>query len=152
MVENRKMHMIGWSKVMKPKGLGGLGIFQVKARNAAILAKLCWRMASSPNCPWAQMLISKYLTTVRLREGRRRLPTSRIWAASKEGGINFNKGLKWMIANGEDVGLCEDFWLPFRPLRNQIEGQLSEGEGNVSMKMFLSNSNGISFNLTETIL
>ena len=57
-----------------------------------------------------------------------------------------------MIANGEDVGLCEEIWLPSGPLRNQIEGSLVEGEGNMSVKMFLSNSNEISFNLPETIL
>ena len=57
-----------------------------------------------------------------------------------------------MIANGEDVGLCEEIWLPSGPLRNQIEGSLVEGEGNMSVKMFLSNSNEISFNLLETIL
>ena len=86
------MHMVGWSKVTKPKELGGLGVFQLKARNATILTKLYWRIASSPNCPWAQMLISKYLSAIRLREGGRRLPTSRIWATCKEGGIIFNKG------------------------------------------------------------
>ena len=91
MVENRKMHMIGWSKVMKPKGLGGLGIFQVKARNAAILAKLCWRMASSPNCPWVQMLISKYLTTVRLREGRRSSLLQEFGLPVKKGGLTLTK-------------------------------------------------------------
>ena len=50
-VEIKKMHMVGWSKVTMPQDLGGLGIFQMKARNAAILAKFCWRIASSPNCP-----------------------------------------------------------------------------------------------------
>ena len=43
------MHMVGWSKVTMPQDLGGLGIFQMKARNATILA----RIASSPNYPWA---------------------------------------------------------------------------------------------------
>ena len=90
---------------MMSQDLGGLGIFQMKARNAALLAKLCWRIASSPNCLWAQMLISKYLTATRLREEGRKLSASKIWAAYKEGGIIFNKGLKWAIANGEEVGL-----------------------------------------------
>nr|POE48451.1 hypothetical protein CFP56_66094 [Quercus suber] len=58
------------------------------------------------------MLISKYLTVTGLREGGRSLPASKIWVACKERGIIFNKGLKWAIANGEEVGLWDDFWLP----------------------------------------
>ena len=98
------------------------------------------------------MLISRYLTATRLSEGGRKLSTSKIWAACKEGGIIFNKGLKWVIANGEEVGLWDDFWLPSGPLRKQIEGPLAEGENNMSVKMFLSNPNGVSFNFLETIM
>ena len=151
-VERKKMHMVGWSQVTMPQDLGGLGIFQMKARNAALLAKLCWKIASSQNYPWAQMLISKYLIATRLSEGGRKLPASKIWAACKEGGIIFNKGLKWVVANGEEVGLWDDFWLPSGPLRKQIEGPLAEGENNMSVKMFLSNPNGVSFNFLETIM
>ena len=45
------MHMVGWSQVTMPQDLGGLGIFQMKARNTALLAKLCWRVASSQDYP-----------------------------------------------------------------------------------------------------
>ena len=46
-MERKKLHMVGWSHVTMPQDLGGLGIFQMKARNTALLAKLCWRIASS---------------------------------------------------------------------------------------------------------
>ena len=151
-MERKKMHMVGWSHVTMPQDLRGLGIFQMKAQNFALLAKLCWGIASSQNYPWAQILISKYLTATRLSEGGRKLPTSKIWAACKEGGIIFNKGLKWVVANGEEVGFGDDFWLTSGPLRKQIEGLLAEGENNLSVKMFLSNPNELSFNFPETIL
>ncbi|KAL0010713.1 hypothetical protein SO802_005821 [Lithocarpus litseifolius] len=63
--ERRKLHLVRWDKVTTPTSLRGLGIFQMRARNAAILAKLCWRIASSSEAPWALMLTSKYLTLVR---------------------------------------------------------------------------------------
>ena len=44
--EKRKMHMVRWSTVTLPKDLGGLGLHSMKDRNLAILAKLCWRLAS----------------------------------------------------------------------------------------------------------
>ena len=56
-VEKKKLHLVGWNKVTNPINLGGLGIFEMKARNSTILAKLCWRIASSLDMSWAQMLI-----------------------------------------------------------------------------------------------
>ena len=41
MEEKRKMHMVNWQTVMQPKDLGGLGLFQTRHRNQAMLAKLC---------------------------------------------------------------------------------------------------------------
>ena len=143
---------MGWNKVTNPKELGGLEIFQAKARNSALLAKLCWRIASCPDMPWAHMLICKYLTPSRLGVGGRKLPASRIWAACKDGGVIFNKGLKWSIANGNMVKAWGDFWLPSGPLRHQIEGPLTEGEENISVKMLLDNWSSISFILPDNIV
>ena len=102
-VEKKKMHLVGWNKDTYPIILGGLRIFEMKVRNSEILAKLCWWIASSPDMLWAQMLTCKYLTPHRLRGEARKQPASRIWKACKEGGVIFNKGLKWSIANGESV-------------------------------------------------
>ena len=116
-MDKKKMHLVGWHKVTNPTNMGGLGNFDMQARNAAFLAKLCWQIASSPDMPWAQMLICKYLTLFRLRGHSRNQTTSRIWKACKVGGVIFNKGLRWSIANGESVSAWADFWLPSGPLR-----------------------------------
>lgn len=110
--DKKKIHLVGWNKVTNPINLGGLGIFDMKARNTALLVKLCWRIASSPGMPWAQMLTCKYLTPHRLRGNSRNQVASRIWKAFKVGGVIFNKGLRWSIANGESVSAWADFWLP----------------------------------------
>ena len=34
------MHWIGWEKVTKPKGEGGLGLQTAKGRNISLLAKM----------------------------------------------------------------------------------------------------------------
>ena len=81
------------------------------------------------------MLISNKLTIVRLREGGRILLASKVWVACKKGGIIFNKGLKWAMANGEDMGLWDDFWLPLGPLRKQIERPHTKGERNLLVKI-----------------
>ena len=110
-MDKQKIHLVGWNKVTNPLNLGGLGIVEMKARNSALLAKLCWRIASSSNMPWAQMLTCKYLTPYCLRGNSRKQPLFRIWKACKKGGVSFNKGLRWSIANGESVSAWADFWL-----------------------------------------
>ena len=41
--EKKKTHMVGWSKIIKPKD-EGLGIQEANAKNVALLVKLNWRM------------------------------------------------------------------------------------------------------------
>ena len=74
--ERRRMHMVRWSIVILPKELGGLGLYSMKHRNEAILAKLCWRLAYEEGKPWTNMLLAKYLCPNRFTEEGRRLPCS----------------------------------------------------------------------------
>ena len=68
------------------------------------------------------------------------------------GGVIFNKGLKWSIANGENVSAWADFWLLLGPLRQQIEGPLTEGEDMISAKDLMNSTESISFALLDRIL
>ena len=42
--EKRKLHLVGWNKIVRPKEDKGLEIQATKAKNIALLAKLNWRM------------------------------------------------------------------------------------------------------------
>ena len=54
--DRKKMHMVSWDKVCRPRDLGGLGLYSTKARNLALLAKLNWRVMENPNSLWAKTL------------------------------------------------------------------------------------------------
>lgn len=58
-----------------------------------------------PGGKLGKMLTTKYLTPVKLSERGRRLLPSRTWAACKDGGAIFIKGLKWSLQRGGDERL-----------------------------------------------
>ena len=117
--------MIRWEIVTLPKELGGLGLHNMKDRNNALLAKLCWRLAYGQEAPWAKMLMAKYLSRSEISKVGRKLPCSSIWAACNKGGPVYVKGLKWLVRNGEKMKVWNDFWLPLGTLRTLIEGPLN---------------------------
>ena len=154
--EKRRMHMVNWGTVTLPKELDGLGLHSMKDRNLAILAKLCWRLASDQGAPWAQMLAAKYLTPHRL-EQRRLVPCSSVWTACKKGGPIYVKGLKCAVRNGESINVWRDFWLPIGKLRNLIEGPLNRIEELILVNQCFVNegawiSQSISFELLDQVL
>lgn len=58
----KKLHLIGWKKITKPKKEGGLGIQTTKEKNKALLAKLNWRFNTEKDSLWARVLSQKYGT------------------------------------------------------------------------------------------
>ena len=59
--DSKKIHLVGWDKVCRPKCDGGLGLQSTKFRNIATLAKLNWRLiedkeAFGPKRYWLSMV------------------------------------------------------------------------------------------------
>ena len=58
--EKKRLHLVGWSKVIRPKEEGRLGIQAAQAKNIALLAKLNRRLYHEKDSMWAKVLLSKY--------------------------------------------------------------------------------------------
>ncbi|XVF46862.1 hypothetical protein PTKIN_Ptkin03bG0062300 [Pterospermum kingtungense] len=56
----RKLHMISWNKLCKPKSRGGLGILNIEARNLSLLGKQAWRIGMNPDSLIRRTLLPKY--------------------------------------------------------------------------------------------
>lgn len=50
--------------------------------------------------------------------------------------------LKWIIGNGKDVNLWQDFWLPTGPLKSLIQGPLARDEEVLTVQQCHNNSLG----------
>ena len=53
--EKKKLNLVGWNKIIKPKEEGGLGIQVAREKNLALLAKLNWRMNKEKEALWANV-------------------------------------------------------------------------------------------------
>ena len=56
----KKIHWVGWEKVIKSKEEGGLGLQTAKGRNVALLSKLNWRFHMEGEAPWVNVLKMTY--------------------------------------------------------------------------------------------
>ena len=57
--EKKKLHLVGWNKIIQPKEEGGLGIQAARAKNVALLARLNWRMYQENDSLWVKVILSK---------------------------------------------------------------------------------------------
>ena len=80
--EKRRIHLVGWNKIIRSKEEGGLGIQAAKAKNLALLAKLNWRLNQEKESIWAKVILRKYCSVERMRAREPdRLPCSPNWRA-----------------------------------------------------------------------
>lgn len=58
---DKKIALIKWENLCKPKECGGLGIKNPQRKNEALGAKLVWRLYQENDQKWAKILYHKYL-------------------------------------------------------------------------------------------
>ena len=107
--EKRKLHLVGWSKIITDKENGGLGIQAARARYITLLVKLNWRMNQENEALWSKVILGKYCSTNRRRSrDLDKLPTSPNWVVVKLGFKTFEKGICWGVGNGERIKVWTD--------------------------------------------
>ena len=56
----KKMSMVKWATVCKPRTWGGLGLKRIDDMNKALLIKIGWSLITSSDSMWVKVLRSKY--------------------------------------------------------------------------------------------
>lgn len=56
----KKLHSIGWNKIILPKELGGLGLTDLNLNNIALMSKWWWKLSQERSCMWHKIVIGKY--------------------------------------------------------------------------------------------
>ncbi|XP_062186766.1 uncharacterized protein LOC133890399 [Phragmites australis] len=108
----RKLHWIGWGKLIMPKMHGGLGFRDFKLFNQALLARQAWRLIQNPNSLCARLLKARYFPNGPLHDTVFPAGGSPSWSGVVHGLELLKKGLIWRVATGEKVHIWRDNWLP----------------------------------------
>ncbi|KAL8143720.1 hypothetical protein V2J09_016752 [Rumex salicifolius] len=56
----KKLHLVAWSELCRPKYEGGMGLRMAQPTNMALISKIGWNLFSHPDKLWAQVLLAKY--------------------------------------------------------------------------------------------
>lgn len=111
-LEVRKVHLLNWDEICKPKSKGGLGLKKFSLTNQALVAKQFWRINHNPQSLIARALKAKYFPRCSIHNCTPKPHHS--WIS--RGIINQrNPKLKegrWGIGKGSDISLTHQAWYP----------------------------------------
>lgn len=110
---NKKLHLINWDNISKPKNLGGLGIKKSNLVNAAFMAKLKWDLETNPNKPWVALFKLKYKDQDRIYKN-----SSFVYKSIGKDKKIFSKNLSYLVRNGMNINPWNDPWFDNIPLRH----------------------------------
>lgn len=109
----RKNHLISWHTICSPKEEGGLAFRSLRMVNSAYMMKLGWELITKREALWVQVLRFKY------KCGNLQMPNvtcgsraSHIWRGLTQSWPMVDKGISWIIRNGQSLKFWQDQWVP----------------------------------------
>ena len=114
-IGEKKLHLINWNKICKPKrlGRGGLGIKKFSPMNQAMLTKKYWRLINSPQSLLARTFKTKYHPKKSLQGHTPKAHHSWVWKNIVQQGDPILREGRWLVGDGFDIPLTHPNWLPY---------------------------------------
>ncbi|KAL2898047.1 hypothetical protein RDABS01_039829, partial [Bienertia sinuspersici] len=118
--EKRKVHLLSWDTVQKPRALGGIGIKSARQVNAAFLTKLGWRVLTEPNALWSRVLRQKYCRgRCDIDMFKATTNMSNVWSGIIENAGTIRKGSSIAVGNGQRTLFWDHSWATDLPLSSE---------------------------------
>ncbi|KAL6196833.1 hypothetical protein ACLB2K_032446 [Fragaria x ananassa] len=111
--EKKKIHLINWEYVCKPKHRGGLGLKKTADMNQAMLVKASWRIFQNDPGLWVDVYRKKYLQDSCIESSNSIAPAdcSNTWRGIVHGVELMRRNLKWRIGDGAKIKFWCDLWI-----------------------------------------
>ncbi|XP_074283536.1 uncharacterized protein LOC141608084 [Silene latifolia] len=107
-----KIPWVAWSKMCKPKGMGGLGFRDFHKFNMALLGKQAWRFLTDKSSLMVRVLRGKYFPTGRFIEANLGDNPSYTWRGIWEAREVLKLGVRRRIGDGLTTKVWTDPWVP----------------------------------------
>lgn len=109
----RKVPLVPWKQVMKPKEYGGLGFRSAKSTNQAYMMKMAWELLTNEHAMWVKILKAKYKFKCEHPTFLLHKPNcSNLWKGICSIWNDVRKGIVWSLSNGNSISFWLDAWLP----------------------------------------
>ena len=109
-IDKKRVHLVKWSKVCRPKKYGGLGIRDCSTNNRAMIAKVGWNLCSGKKSLWGTILKEKYNIPTNPKDWKMRKIASHVWRGVFKTKNLLHKGIRWNIGNGKNISIWKDWW------------------------------------------
>jgi hypothetical protein len=119
----KKIHLLKWNTISRPKVEGGLSIKKSKCRNIALLAKRTWAFRLGHKEVWMDIFKHKYNLT-----GPTTQRKSIIFKSLSKANTVCDKGKGVLIRNGQSINFWLDNWLGSGTMREKKFGPLNLNE------------------------
>ncbi|CAN1762528.1 Putative ribonuclease H protein At1g65750 [Linum perenne] len=110
--EKKKIHLVAWDVICRPKSQGGLGLRKAMELNGAFTMKLGWQLLKHPDKLWVRVLTTKYLKDV---DGnlvlRRKNWGSNIWRSIRKIWPTLKNSCQASVRNGASTSFWNSVWL-----------------------------------------
>lgn len=116
--DHRRVHLLSWEQLQKPRDQGGLGVRSARQANSAFLTKLGWRVLTEPNSLWSRVLRAKYCKgrcDIDMFESKQNM--SNVWRGITENTKHLCDGAQVAVGNGCKTLFWDHRWVSKKPLR-----------------------------------
>jgi len=120
----KKLHLVRWDKIQKPRDEGGLQVRSLTIQNQALGAKLLWQMITGKESWSKAVLRKKYFPGTRKRCLDTQPPLrngSPLYKLCRKALDPFKRNIYWIPGNGKTIKVWEDSILGETPIGLRME-------------------------------
>ncbi|KAA3456322.1 reverse transcriptase [Gossypium australe] len=99
-----------WKTLHKPKGMGGLGVRDVRLFNLALLGRQVWRLTNNRDSLCFKVLSSKYFPDGNIFKAKKVDKASFTWSSIAAATEALKDGFGWQVRNGDMINIRADNW------------------------------------------
>ena len=115
MSNERKIHWKSWDKLTVSKKEGGMGFWDLRAFNLAMLAKQGWRMVQGNDSLLYKCFKARYFPRSNFLEAKESPNCLFVWRSLMAAMPILQSSHCWKVGNGISINALKDKWLPNFP-------------------------------------